>query len=60
MPGDPIPRSTVPALAGVDHNVVPASALVMLGDNAASSDDSRRYGCVAADRLVGAVLCRLL
>ena len=59
VPGDPVPRATVPALAGVDHDVVPAGALVVLGDNAAGSDDSRRYGYVPANRLVGTVLRRL-
>jgi signal peptidase I len=56
VPGDPVPRAAVPALAAVDHDVVPAGALVVLGDNAARSDDSRRYGYVAADRLIGTVL----
>jgi signal peptidase I len=59
VPGDPVPRSSVPALARVDHDVVPAGALVVLGDNAARSDDSRRYGYVPANRLVGTVLRRL-
>ena len=36
--------------------VVPAGALVVLGDNAARSDDSRRYGYVPAKRLVGTVM----
>jgi signal peptidase I len=56
VPGDQVPRATVPALAAVDHDVVPAGALVVLGDNAARSDDSRRYGYVAANRLIGTVL----
>ncbi|GAA1768112.1 S26 family signal peptidase [Luedemannella helvata] len=56
VPGDPVPRAAVAALAEVDHEVVPAGALVVLGDNADHSDDSRRYGYVAADRLVGRVL----
>ena len=56
VPGDPVPRAAVPALAEVDHDVVPAGVLVLLGDNAARSDDSRRYGYVAANRLVGTVL----
>jgi signal peptidase I len=59
VPGDPVPRAVVPALAGLDHDVVPAGAIVVLGDNAARSDDSRRYGYVPANRLVGTVLRRL-
>jgi signal peptidase I len=56
VPGDPVPRATVPALAEVDHDRVPADALVVLGDNAALSDDSRRYGYVPANGLVGTVV----
>ena len=59
LPGDPVPRAQVPALAGVPEDRVPAGALVVLGDNAALSDDSRRLGYLPADRLVGVVVRRL-
>lgn len=56
VPGDPVPRALVPALAGVGHELVPAGSLVVLGDNAGASVDSRQYGYVDAERLVGTVV----
>jgi len=59
LPGEPVPRARVPMLAGVPERVVPAGSLVVLGDNAAESLDSRQLGYVDADRLVGAAVRRL-
>ena len=56
VPGDPVPRTTVAALANVDHDVVPEASFVVLGDNPPQSHDSRRYGYVTADRLLGTVI----
>lgn len=57
--GDPVPRDAGPALAVLDDDVVPPDCLVALGDNASASYDSRHYGYVTADRLLGVVLRRI-
>lgn len=53
-PGDPVP----PGVAAPGSRV-PAGSYVLLGDNPAESADSRHYGYVAADRVVGVVLRHL-
>ncbi|WP_262401735.1 S26 family signal peptidase, partial [Actinomadura sp. CNU-125] len=56
LPGDPVP-GTVAAAAGVRAgSPVPAGRLVVLGDNAAASFDSRDCGYFDADRLLGVVV----
>lgn len=59
VPGDPIPRDTVPALRSVPGTRVPAGQLVVLGDNPARSHDSRRTGYFAAERLYGVAMRKL-
>ncbi|WP_406288715.1 S26 family signal peptidase [Embleya sp. NBC_00896] len=39
-----------------DRAAVPAGTLLLLGDNAAWSLDSRHFGCVPADRVLGRVV----
>ncbi|MEV4137159.1 S26 family signal peptidase [Dactylosporangium sp. NPDC049742] len=53
VPGDPVPRDRVPALAG---ERVPPGMVVLLGDNPGSSFDSRRMGYFSGARVLGAVL----
>jgi signal peptidase I len=57
--GDPVPTDRVPLLSEAPEATVPPGALVVLGDNAAKSWDSRDYGFVRGDQLVGVALRRL-
>ncbi|CAL9487756.1 hypothetical protein SUDANB121_03188 [Nocardiopsis dassonvillei] len=54
LPGDPVPGS-VPAEGGT----VPPGRLVVLGDNTGNSTDSRVWGPVPDDRVLGVVLRRM-
>jgi signal peptidase I len=51
VPGDPVP----PQIPLADP-VVPAGRLLVLGDNPARSNDSRRLGYIPADSLIGVVV----
>jgi signal peptidase I len=55
VPGDVIPRREVPALWGHPGDHVPAHRLVVLGDNPDESYDSRHFGYVRADAVLGVV-----
>jgi signal peptidase I len=59
LPGDPVPRATVPALRDVPEPVVPEGCLVVMGDNTARSHDSRRAGYFPAATLLGIVIRQL-
>jgi signal peptidase I len=52
--GDP-----VPAGVGSSGRLVPPGMLVVLGDNQAESADSRHFGLISDDRVVGIVVRRL-
>lgn len=58
VPGDPVPRSTVPALATVPEDVVPDARMVVLSDNPDGSD-SRQIGYFYGENLLGVVVRRL-
>jgi signal peptidase I len=58
VPGDPVPDSVASAVGAVPGRIVPARALVVLGDGV-SSIDSRRWGYFPAERLLGVVVARL-
>ncbi|TWP50704.1 hypothetical protein FKR81_19030 [Lentzea tibetensis] len=55
LPGDPVPASVRPV---VDVEVVPAGALVVLGDNPRGCD-SRSLGFYRSDRVMGVVVRRV-
>lgn len=59
VPGDPVPRIGAAGVAVSDDPTVPAGQLVVLGDNAAFSLDSRRLGYLSGERLLGVVVRRL-
>ncbi|MGC4780917.1 S26 family signal peptidase [Micromonospora zamorensis] len=52
LPGGPVPAD-VPY---PDGDVLPEGRMALLGDNPAASRDSRHYGLVVEDRLVGVVV----
>lgn len=59
VPGDPIPRDRVVALADVSECYVPPGMVVLLGDNPKASHDSRQLGYFPVDRILGAVVRRM-
>ncbi|MEU8247386.1 S26 family signal peptidase [Nonomuraea sp. NPDC048916] len=58
IPGDPEP-AFLPAWARHPTGVIPPGCLVVLGDNAELSRDSRHFGAVQADRVLGVASRRL-
>jgi signal peptidase I len=59
VPGDPVPRDDVPVLRTATGRTVPPGHMVVLGDNPAHSRDSRYFGYVTTDRLLGVVKRRM-
>jgi signal peptidase I len=56
VPGDRLPDAILSAAAHPAGRSVPAGKLVVLGDNAARSLDSREIGYIPAERLLGVML----
>jgi signal peptidase I len=56
LPGQAVPPEVART---VPHATVPAGQLILLGDNAPDSIDSRMAGCYADDRVLGIVLRQL-
>ncbi|GIH15642.1 S26 family signal peptidase [Rugosimonospora africana] len=56
VPGDAVPDRVDPALRRQAGTPVPENRLVVLGDNAPASFDSRNFGFVASDLVLGVVL----
>jgi signal peptidase I len=54
LPGDAVPAAVRDAVGGV--RVVPPGMLVVLGDNGAQSADSRLWGFLRADDVLGVVV----
>jgi signal peptidase I len=59
IPGDQLPEELLPAAIRSFESSVPAGKLVVLGDNADRSHDSRQIGYIPAERLLG-IMCRPL
>jgi signal peptidase I len=57
--GDPLPESVTRAVSMPAGAPVPAGHLVVLGDNSRVSGDSRMFGYVPADRVLGIALRQL-
>jgi signal peptidase I len=57
LPGDPWPQG--PLKADAAGPPVPPDGFALLGDNAAWSVDSREFGCVPSERLLGIFVCKL-
>ncbi|WP_433334613.1 S26 family signal peptidase [Spirillospora sp. CA-294931] len=55
-PGDPVPHDRVPEITDAR---VPRGSLIVLGDNAARSRDSRAFGYYEAGSVLGAAVRRL-
>ncbi|MFI6496620.1 S26 family signal peptidase [Nonomuraea typhae] len=58
-PGDRVPREQVPTLRDSPHSLVPPGRVVLLGDNAATSYDSREHGYFSLENVIGRVVRRL-
>lgn len=60
VPGDHVPVAwEYPDLGGVAGTVVPPGYLVVLGDNRATSWDSRHYGLVRREQVAGVMIRHL-
>jgi signal peptidase I len=59
VPGDSRPTDSLPATASPAGRLVPPGKFVVLGDNPAWSHDSRQFGYVPAERLLGIMVCRI-
>jgi len=60
VPGELTPPGSLPAADGPPGTRVPPGKLVVLGDNAVWSHDSRQIGYIPGDRLLGVVVRRVL
>lgn len=59
LPGDPLPPGCLPGAADDGGRLVPDGQLFVIGDNATSSYDSRQFGYLPGERLLGIVMCRV-
>lgn len=53
VPGDPVPPGSVPERFAAPGAAVPDGKLVVMGDNAAASSDSRQLGYFHIERVLG-------
>ncbi|TDC57172.1 S26 family signal peptidase [Actinomadura sp. KC345] len=59
VPGDPVPASVAASLPSGAESPVPDGHLLVLGDNATRSLDSRHYGYLRSDGVLGVVVRHL-
>jgi signal peptidase I len=59
LPGDPIPPGCLIRQNDSGQGLVPSGRLVVLGDNARVSHDSRQLGLFPGDRLLGVAVRRI-
>ena len=59
LPGDTVPDEFLAAVDGDEGTVVPDGALLVVGDNSGSSVDSRTFGYVASECVLGIALQRV-
>lgn len=59
LSGEPVPANVATALGISSASQVPGGHIVLIGDNAAASHDSRAFGFFPTDRLLGVVVRRL-
>jgi signal peptidase I len=58
VPGDPLPSAVAVAIGAPSGSRVPTGHLAVLGDNPHASVDSRHYGPVPLERVLGVALTR--
>jgi signal peptidase I len=58
VPGDPVPATLATTVSAAAGTPVPDRRLLVLGDNAAHSADSRQHGYLSDDRVLGVVVHR--
>lgn len=59
VPGDPVPASVAATVSAAAGTPVPDGRLLVLGDNTVGSIDSRDYGYLSGDGVLGVVVRRL-
>jgi signal peptidase I len=56
VPGDPVPASVAATVSAAPGTPVPDGCLIVLGDNPAKSFDSRHYGYLSGNCVIGVVV----
>ncbi|GAB3437388.1 S26 family signal peptidase [Flindersiella endophytica] len=56
VPGDPVPISVAATVSAAAGTPVPDGCLIVMGDNPAKSFDSRHYGYLSGNCLIGVVV----